>query len=370
MNAERLHVIAKAIKKDLAATNSEASLQELINALTNQVNTPQQPAYQQQVSTLQTNIYNALDAAPSNTFSPAWRQVVDTLGIGRLLGSLLRERIQDLFNKNNMTPAVALQEIQQVHRRLGDLRQALEQLLGSFEYFEIGSEELLHGECEVGVLVPRAYVDDQLPKFIDELGEIERILGVFSELTTGNRPSPRIRTLSSSDLTIYLAAVPVVAAAVATAAERVLAFYKQLLEVRRLQSEMQKLGVPEKSLEGINEHANGIMENGIHGIVNDLLKQYLQGDDGRKNELSIELHVVLRKIANRVDKGFGIEVRAGPLAEKEAATDAEEAAREDDARHIAAIEEASKGLQFLKLEGRPLLSLPEGEPAAGKKKHK
>lgn len=370
MNAERFHVIAKAIKNDLAATKTEATLQELINALTNQINSPQQAAFQQQVAALQGNIYNALDEAPSNLFSPAWRQVVEALRIERLLGSPLRERIQVLFSKNALTPAVALQELQQVLRRVGDLRQALDQVLAAFEYFEIGSEELAPGECEVGVLVPRAYLDDQLPKFIDELGEIERILGVFSELAIGNRPSPRIKTLSSSDLTIYLAAVPAVAAVMATAAERVLALYKQFLEVRKLRAELQKQGVPEKKLESINEHANSIIDSGIGTIVADLLKQHLQGDDGRRNELSIELTVALRKIANRVDNGFGIEVRAGPPPEKETGSEAEQASAEADAQHVAAIAEASKGLQFLKLDGRPLLSLPEGEPPASKKKHK
>jgi hypothetical protein len=62
----------------------------------------------------------------------------------------------------------------------------------------------------------------------------------------------------------------------------------------------------------------------------------------------------------RIDRGYNFEARAE--AADPAAEDA--ATREEHGRRVQLIKDASKTLQFLKTEGPPLLSLPEGETGA------
>ena len=184
----------------------------------------------------------------------------------------------------------------------------------------------------------------------------------MESLSTGSRPSFPIKTISSTDLSIFLDVSAVVGACVATAVERIVALYKTLLEVRKLQGELVKQGVDKKNLEGIETHANGIMDDGIDKLVKDLLFEFKgKVDGGRKNELSVELKYSLKKIANRIDRGFNIEVRMEePLQPADAA---EEATAEVKAlsRSHEKIREASKTLQFLKLDGEPILRLSEAK---------
>jgi len=82
--------------------------------------------------------------------------------------------------------------------------------------------------------------------------------------------------------------------------ERVVALYKQLLEIRKLNQEIQQQGVPEKELSGIENYANNLMEKGIEKIAVEVIKEYHKKDDKeRKNELTNAVRISLNKIANR-----------------------------------------------------------------------
>ena len=103
------------------------------------------------------------------------------------------------------------------------------------------------------------------------------------------------------------------------------------------------------------------MDVGIDKLVNDLLSEFKgKVDTGRKNELSVELKYSLKKIANRIDRGFNIEVRMEePIqpADADAHVTADVKALVQSHETIRA---ASETLQFLKLEGEPILRLAEG----------
>lgn len=369
MNVERLHAIGLALRDDLSRFSMASHLQSLVSALQNQINQPGQPQYQQQVSQSCETLNAALKSSEVNNFSPTWMQVLEEIGAAELLGMQLDERVTEIFSRNQITPSVAHQELHAILARIQTLSSSIDQMLAAFGQLKIGSEKLPAGDCEVGILVPRTFVDNRLDKFTEELGELNRIFGVFAEVATGGRPGFAIRTISSSDLSIFLDAVPVIGACVAVAMERIITLYKQLLEIRKLHGELANQGLPKDSLKGIEKHANGLMEEGIDKLVGELLADFHRVDDkNRENELTIELKYALKKIANRVDRGFNIEVRMGePEATELEAGEQEDAGAEEAARLHARIAASAQMLQFLKLEGDSILSLTEEKAPSGKK---
>lgn len=231
-----------------------------------------------------------------------------------------------------------------------------------FRALKIASEDLDPGECELGVLVPRAFLGNRLDRFATELEELNQIFGVFAEVASGSRPGFEIKTISSTDLSVYLEVGAIVGACIATSVERIVALYKQLLEIRKTQAELTKLGVDKKNLKGLEDHANGVMETGIERLVKEIMSEYMpKGEAGRKNELSIELKFAMKKIANRIDRGFNIEVR---MEEPNVEAEDPESATVDERALLAAharVSQASANLQFLKLEGEPILQLAESK---------
>lgn len=362
MNAERLHAIASALQADISKSAVLSNLQQLISMLSNQVSQPNEPQYQQQTSQFLIALLEGLHTAAVNQFSPTWQQALQEIGAWQHLGNTLAVSVEEIFARNQITPSVAQQELQALFNEVEAISSAFDQLLASFRTLRIGKEDLAPGECELGVLVPRAFVDNRLDRFAYELEELDKIFGVFAELSTGSRPSFPIKTISSTDLSVFLEVGAVVGACVATAVERIISLYKTLLEVRKLQGELVKQGVDKKNLEGLQTHTNGIMDVGIDKLVKNLMSEFIgEVDAGRKNELSVELKYSLKKIANRIDRGFNIEVRMEePL---QAANTDENATSEVKvlSKSHERIREASETLQFLKLDGEPILRLAEGK---------
>ena len=104
------------------------------------------------------------------------------------------------------------------------------------------------------------------------------------------------------------------AAAIAAGIIWVLATYKQLLEIRRLRDEMKQEGVPDAKLGGVDEHADDMVAEGIDKAVEALIKDFGQIlDETRQHEMRTALKLSLNAISNQVDRGYNIEVRAGPL---------------------------------------------------------
>ena len=356
MNAERLHVIAIALKTDFAEIKLQQLLDALVQSLANQVSQPNQPQHQASVSQNLTNLYDSLSESKVNSFTPAWLDIVEEIGGMEFIEKNLSAAVKAIFERNNITPSVAQQELTQISARLKPFLSSINQLCNSMTALNIGHEELEPGECEVGIVVPRAAVSNSLHDFGKELVQLNKIFSVFSEIATDSRGNFQIRNISSSELTVFLEAAPEIAACIAIAIERIVALYKSLLEIKKLKGELESQGVPKKDMSGIKDHANTLMENGIKILVDDLIDKFHKNSDkGRKNELKIEAKYALNKLAKRIDQGFGLDVRIEPTIENE------ESENSPSEEIVNTIIEASKNIQYIKPTGKPILTLPDSK---------
>jgi hypothetical protein len=359
MNAERLHAIVIALKKEMTAERISSKMQNMVNCLEALVNLSNAPN-QQNLATSLDAMYAAITDNDSDRFSPAWRQILREIGGEHLFGKRLKEDIETILATNQITLAVALQKLRETLEELQKFENALNSAASAFQQLNIGDEKLQPGECEIGVLIPRQAVKNQLLGFSEELRELGFILNTFSEVATGKPSELEIKTLSSSDLLLHLLASAPYAACLAVAIERIVGLYKQLLEIRKLHQEIRKQGVPDEETTGIENYANRLMENGIDKASEEIVNDFYQGkDDGRKNELTVAVRLSMNKIANRIDHGFNLEVRVEPPAKDDSKPQSEQLQKA-----VAAIQSATASMQFLKLEGQPLLKLPEsiGKP--------
>lgn len=365
MNVERLHAIADALRLELVQTNQIGLLGSLASALANQLNSPQDPGPQQQVVQTLTTLSEALSSAPSNEYPATWRQVLEEIGASHLLGESLAEKLRETFARNQITPAIARDEVATLLERSQGLSTAVEQVTAGLTYLQVGRDELEPGEAEVSVGIPRPAVREELPSLGSELGELQKILGPFLELAEGSRPPLKVKTISSSDFVVYLAMAPGAALSVATALDKILDVYKKLLEVRRLRQEMADQGVTDSDLAAVDARANSMMAEGTKAIADEMVAAAAPNDEGRANELRIELRLSLNALANRIDHGYHIDVRAEPESEPDEGTDEAPSAESDDRAALNRIAEMSPRLTFINSAGKPILSLPEKQIPEG-----
>ena len=357
MNVEQFHAIALAIKSDLDATTSVPMMREFRDALRNSVNDPANPTYEQQVSDVFQRLGDTLPHAPSNSFPPIWIDVVSDLNIQHLLGNSLRDTIHTVMTQNQVTPSIAADRIQELTGELEELENGIAQTLEGLAYFEFGAQEVEAGAAEVSVTIPRDAVDGQLSKLGEEFSELEKLVLPFVELATGSRRPVTVSTIASSDFGVFVDLAPEAASSLALAIAGVIAGYKNLLEIRRLRQEMSDQGVGDAELKGVDDHANNHMSQVVEDVIEITIRNELPRVDGpRTNELRTELKLSLNAFANRIDRGYNIDVRAGEIDPAE-----EEDSENGNTTTIAlrTIAETSPNLRFINRTGQPILELPE-----------
>lgn len=361
MNAERLHALAYLLNDDLNRIELSGRLQGLIDSLQEMINQADENHQQMMAGALDA-VYAALDESVVNTLSPAWIQLLKEMGCHEFLGPQLREKLVGCINQNQITPSLAQEKIRTWHSEIERLTGALSEITNALPQINIGREELEPGQCELGFLVPREVVNNNLSEYVKELRQFELIFRTFSEITTGKAEEFKVRTISS-DLIVYLEAMPAVAAAVAVALERMIAVYKELLEICKLRNELSAQQVSDEELKAIDTHINTKMDKAIETLTREIMAEYYQqSSKTRKNELTHALRISLNKLANRIDRGYNIEVRVAELPQG-GGEGQENAEPSEDARHFETIKKAAPNLQFMHADGEPVLSLSEASIA-------
>lgn len=362
MNIERFAEIVTALQHELDTTESPAMLRQLAASIDAAVQQPGQAAHQQEVSDHRAEFRKRLSSAPSNDFSPAWAEALNDLGVAELLGAALSDSVDAIFLDNEMTLAAASQPISERAGRLEELASHLKSLAAGFEFFGIQESELAFGDYEIGFLMPRELLAGDLERLGQEFVDIKRkILGPLLEVTSGSRPEIPVRSIASSEFEVFLSSYPALMIAFVKSLDVLLGAYERLLDIRLKHRELRDAGVPEEAVQGIASHAEGIMSETIEKLVDDLLEEQSNPDSGRANELRRDLTRGLNALANRIDKGYTVEIRAGELPEvTETGEDADSAT--EDATNIATTElvlEKQQRIRFKKLGGTPILKLEE-----------
>ncbi len=354
MNAERLHYLASKLVKEFQAKQIIKLLSNLINQLQNLVNSPNDAGAQQNLHNARSTLADRLKSIEIDHLSPTFRKMVVDLGLSYFFGDALSKTVDAIFERNQITPAVALTEITSIRDKLQEHLNHLQQLSAALVHFDIEEDNLRFGAAEVSVFIPREAVQNELANFGVEIRKLDQILKVFYEFSTGETERIKINQISSSDLSLFLDLAPQVAAFLAVALERIVALYKNVLDIRIQHNQLKNLNVPEETLKGIEDHANKVMEDGVKGHVDEIFDANPpEVEEGRRKELKTAVVKALLELAYRIDEGYNVDVRAGApeSAESDDETDEVKAQR----AYAIKINTAAANIRFVKPPGDPIL---------------
>lgn len=350
--------------EDFGKVQHHEALRQLVTHLQDYANQPQNQSIQEQFSQALESIYNKLSSSVTNHFSPAWRETLKELGIFGEFGDELTLLIRNIIEKNQITPATAVKKLQDLSEEVNGTYENLSQINEGLSYFNIGEDELEKDECEVGLIIPRVYVKDNMKSFGKELEELEKALLVFSEVSTGKREPLKIRNISSSELSVFLNYIPEIAACLSFAIERIVQLYKTLLEIKVLRNQLKDKNVPKDSLQSLDKYIEEQIKPELRKLAKETVEKYYKGQEhqeGRANELEIELRTTLHKLANRIDRGLNIEIRTPSLSDQ----DEEDNPKKETIEYIRKL--ASK-IEFLDHDGEPTLFLEDNDKPESKEK--
>lgn len=358
MNAERLNRILTDLSKDLKKEKTLSLLQQVRDNLQNQVNQPNQPTFQTNLVSSLDQLYANLSTSSYNNYSPSWKEIISEISGRTLFGIDLKAEIEKIFSTNAITPAKALEDVKSIYDNFQRFENAIGNTINGLKELGINREELEKGECELGYSIPRNFIENRLSDLKKEINELLFILNHISEAVTGEKQEFKVKTISYSDFLLYIIIGLQIADTLSKATERILNHYKQVLEIRVLRNQLKEKGIPDDKTQGIEEHVNSLMEKEIKTIAAEITKSNKKGEQGRKNELENGVIIALNKLANRIDKGFKVEIRVESLPEPKKGEEQNDEDRQKN-EIINSIKKSARNIDFLDTSGKAILELPE-----------
>ena len=361
MRAERLHSFLSALREDFDRTQLPALIAELDATYQGLASSPADPGLQQRASTASQQLEAAL-SHPMKVDERAWRDAATELRIDDLLGQDLLDALEEIFDREELTPSAVATALQPIAGRIAELNTNIDSALAAFAALSVGREDLEPGAWEIEIVIPRSWVDEQLEQLGEEFEQLDRILRPFVELEGGSRPPIVVTSISSSDFTVFVAAVGSMALAFAKAVNLLADSYAKIQQGRVAAQTLREMKLKEESLDDITEHVDGYMDRQAREISEVVVAEFGTGlDEGRAHEITTEMTKSVSRLAPRIERGFHFDVHYGELLPPEGAEadDLEAIGIADKNRKAReTIDGARQAMQQLELTGEPILSLP------------
>lgn len=356
MNAERLGLIITKVFEDMNKTSVVDRVRGLLDSLNAYVGTPGEQQ-QQQISSAKQVLEEALEQSEFSRFPSTWQSALEELGISDYLGDTLKETVEEIFARHQITHDEARNEIQEILNKLTSYHDAFNKIIESFSFLGITADEPRPGDGELSILMPGGAIDNELARFAEEVAVLDGAVQFFAELATGSRPPPKIKQLSSSDPSIFLLIDAATVLAVLKVVEMILALRKQTLKIREAKLSVEKAELDRNISKLIEEDLEKKVQAGLNDIHAQLFEQYKPPKD-RVEELKIEATGRLRALAKRLDDNYQIDGDAGNLEEEKPAEGEKGSAQHNQkVKLVRDVRQIAKRIRYSNTPTEPVLQL-------------
>jgi hypothetical protein len=215
------------------------------------------------------------------------------------------------------------------------------------------------GQAEVGFLIPRGFFKNQLEPLVKELGAINNIIRIFSEVThDGSAEQVEVRQISTIDPQFFFGLDPVTVLTIGSAVTWAINLWGKVEKIRKVRAETALLSIhTEKELQSLFDDR---IEEKIAEAVKYEVERIHGPDDGkagRRTELrNNHIGWALRSLLARIERGIQIEIRS--LSPPPSTETSDSKAQET----FGQLEEVKRELVYPDVEGTPVLKLPPSEP--------
>ncbi|MCG7900718.1 MAG: hypothetical protein JAY85_19940 [Candidatus Thiodiazotropha weberae] len=361
MNIEKLYSITKIIVDDVENGLIKKYFKDMLSHLQNSINTPAQPQSQSELGKMRAKINESLSNSAVNSFNIIDIEATKELGVDGFIGNVLRDKIEQVFVGNDITPSVALENLTELHNAFLDKIEKLTFILQGISGLNIIDVEAAN-EFKLIVRIPRELMDNNLSGFSDHLEALNENLLIFSEVSTGRRESLKIGSLSTTDPTLVLPMAIEMGKLLLEILASVAGIYGGVILLKQQKQHLIDSGAPEDTLDKLTEWINKQVTVRINEEIPAIVeKHYKINDEGRKNELITEARRKTLRLAENIDQGYTYDVKIPALPEEDLSDEELEKMNADIEEAIQTLTSNNKKLQDTKQLGSGILLLPKDD---------
>ena len=264
-------------------------------------------------------LLDACAEMPTGYNAASFKHIVADTGGEKYFGNGLEDSLREILEKQSMTPADMLVNLQNYRKSIGVYVAAITTISDTLKGMGVESEILLSGQFEFGAMFPKKLTGETIADIQGELEHLDRLFKTLNELMGNGVKSPTVKNISSSWWQFFIDLNCNQIAAITFALERIVALYKSNLEIQKLKRDAEKNELGADFAELITNKIDAKIKNGMIEIAKEIRGQFQSNKDtGRCNELEIQLRMELVHIARRINQGAAYEIRAGlPTKPKE-----------------------------------------------------
>lgn len=363
MNVQQLLNLSAAVRTDIERTQVVPKLDALIQALNNQITTPNEQ-HQAQISQTRSELNQSISQSQFDEFPRTWRNSLEELGVTNMLGASLKSTLDGIFQKNQITLTDAKAEIEAIRRRINDFLQHAKHLETSLSFMGFMASDLKAGEAELSVVIPRLAIDNDLKRLSNDLRLIDKDLLVFSEIAEGSRAQVRVKQIATSDPVFILGlSIPTVLL-VLEVIEKLQSVIEGTYRLREIRASALEAEADAKIVQMLGQNIEKRINEGLIDINTYVLARY-GGDHARKSELEKEVSMATQDLARRLDNGYQFDGDVGDIPDEAPKTDEAESESDEvvEQRRIQResakrIKDLSRDISYRELPQQPVLNLP------------
>jgi hypothetical protein len=316
MDASRLLAVVNDIDDEMREGFSDA-LATLVQQYTLARDTPTQD----NTAAIQDPHATLVEYATKGVFAeypPSKLAILDAIQGSQVVGPGFQLQLNEILSVAGQTTAGIVTKLTELQADLKQFQKACTQTKTGLQALGVSPHALSPGEFEAGILIPQRLVDSQLGPLTKQLDEWNKIVRAYQEIAGENEREVLVASLVAGSYEVYVPLGIAAAVLLAKTIDRVLSWYKQIPEIRKLRLQMQSLGGPTAEAKLVKKHERDTLDKNIAELAAELVKDApATVDSGRRHELETQITVSIRQIARFVDKGGIIEVYAAPPDEPE-----------------------------------------------------
>jgi len=242
-------------------------------------------------------------------YPPSKYHILSSIGYATYFGSQGLENLKKILGEGNLTTAGVVSSLTEFLTKLNELRKSCASTRNGLIALGIKPHSLSEGESEVGILIPTALTDSRLIGLKGQLDSWNQIVRGFAEVAGEEDREITVSALSSGSNEVYLAVGYLTAVLLAKAIDKVLSWYKQVLEIRIHRLVLEKLKALPSDIVATKQYEKSLLDLSINELAKELITSSTSKIlEGRKHELENQLVISIRRIAKFVDNGGDVEV--------------------------------------------------------------
>ena len=321
MNTSRLYALALELAgKEEQAVNS--SLEGLRIFVEEQVRTSSDQYSTDIVSNKIIELRQLIDESTAQYLHRDLQNILQDIGIAQYYGDTLMNQVDGIFDADGMlstglTLITALPQLQILHKHVDDNFKNFNRMVYSFKHFDIDLNDLNPGECEIIITIPAACFGKKLDKFGDELRQLS--LAIFPPFIEINGQSPdrfSIRSISSSEPTMYLLAAAKVAFSIMGAVALAQQIYLNRLKIKSEKEKLKSISISPPTLQNAQKEIEKSGETKEEKLISDFIANARKKSNAKyartTEELDNQVAVSIRRLVERLSCGLSINIRGIP----------------------------------------------------------